>query len=110
MKAGTAQKIILNMVTTTAMIRTGRVFGNLMVDLQARSVKLRERSLRLVQQTTGVSRARASRLLAEAGGRVKVAIVMGRGGVSRRRAVRVLAENGGFLRRALAACGADPRP
>lgn len=110
MKAGTAQKIILNMVTTTAMVLTGRVFGNLMVDLQARSVKLRERSLRLVQQCTGVSRRQAARLLSEAGGRVKVAILMGRGGVTRPAARRLLKEHDGFLRRALAACGADPEP
>jgi N-acetylmuramic acid 6-phosphate etherase len=110
MKAGTAQKIILNMVTTTAMILTGRIFGNLMVDLQARSVKLRERSLRLVQQTTGLSRTRAAGLLSAAGGSVKVAILMGRGGVTRPKARRLLRENDGFLRRALVACNADPEP
>ncbi|MBD3336558.1 MAG: N-acetylmuramic acid 6-phosphate etherase [Candidatus Eisenbacteria bacterium] len=107
MKSGTAQKLILNILTTTAMIRSGRVFGNLMVDLQARSFKLRERSLRLVQQTTGLDRAGARRALRAAGGRVKLAILMELAGVSRRRAVALLKEHAGFLRRALEACGVD---
>lgn len=110
MKSGTAQKMILNLVTTTAMVLTGRVFGNLMVDLQAKSEKLRERSLRLVRRTTGVSRARASRLLADAGGSVKVAILMGRAGVTMRQARRYLKESDGFLRDALARAGVDSRP
>ncbi|MBU1699420.1 MAG: N-acetylmuramic acid 6-phosphate etherase [Candidatus Eisenbacteria bacterium] len=110
MKSGTAQKIILNLITTTAMVLAGRVFGNLMVDLQARSLKLRERSLRLVQQTTGVSRPQAGQLLKSAGGSVKVAILMGRAGVTRRRAHQLLARHDGFLRRALEESGVDSRP
>jgi N-acetylmuramic acid 6-phosphate etherase len=110
MKGGTAQKIILNLLTTTAMILTGRVFGSLMVDLEARSKKLRERSLRLVQEAAGVDRRRAARRLKEAGGSVKVAILMERAGLSRRQALRCLQESQGFLRRALRASGADPHP
>jgi N-acetylmuramic acid 6-phosphate etherase len=110
MKAGTVQKIVLNMVTTAAMVRTGRVYGNLMVDLEARSLKLRERSLRLVQTTTGVSRPRARRLLEASGGRVKVAILMERAGVDRVRAVRLLSGSAGFLRRALETAGVPSHP
>jgi N-acetylmuramic acid 6-phosphate etherase len=110
MKSGTAQKLILNMVTTAAMIRTGRAFGNLMVDLRAASLKLRERSVRLVRQTTGLDRPQAQALLRRAGGRVKVAILMGRTGMSRRQAQEALERAGGFLRKALEAAGADPRP
>jgi N-acetylmuramic acid 6-phosphate etherase len=110
MKSGTAQKMVLNLITTTAMVLAGRVFGNLMVDLQARSLKLRERSIRLIRQTTGLSRSGARGLLQSAGGRVKLAILMGRTGLSRRRARRLLDRHGGFLRKALDECGVDSRP
>jgi N-acetylmuramic acid 6-phosphate etherase len=77
LKAGTATKLVLNTLTTASMARLGKVYGNRMVDLQPRSRKLRERALRLVGSMGGVSRARARRLLAEAGS-VRVAIVMAR--------------------------------
>ena len=76
MKAGTATKLILNTLTTAAMIRIGKVYGNLMVDLRARSDKLRDRAERIVMTVTGLSRPRARRLLAEANGLAKPAIVM----------------------------------
>ncbi len=76
MKAGTATKLVLNTLTTTAMIQMGKVYGNLMVDLNATNEKLRDRSARIVMQLTQLSRTRATRLLEQAGGKVKAAIVM----------------------------------
>ena len=76
LKAGTATKLVLNTVTTGAMIRIGKVYGNLMVDLRATSAKLVDRSLRIVEALTGLGRAEAMTLLAEADGRVKTALAM----------------------------------
>jgi len=76
MKAGTATKLILNMITTTAMIRIGKTYGNLMVDLRATSEKLRERSLRILMTVCGVKYSTAEKLLQIAHGHVKSAIVM----------------------------------
>jgi N-acetylmuramic acid 6-phosphate etherase len=76
MKAGTATKLVLNTLTTTAMIRLGKVYGNLMVDLKAVNEKLRDRSVRIVVDVTGLSRPKSKALLAQARGRVKPAIVM----------------------------------
>ena len=98
MKAGTATKLVLNTLTTAAMIRTGKVYGNLMVDLRATNAKLRERAERIVMEITGVSRRAARDLLTRAAGRVKVAIVMHFREVSPRRARQLLAEADGFLR------------
>ena len=78
LKAGTATKLILNTLTTASMARLGKVYGNRMVDVQPRSRKLRERAARLVAEIGAVPPARARRLLAAAGGRVPVAIVMAR--------------------------------
>ena len=76
MKAGTATKLVLNTLTTTAMIRAGKVYGNLMVDLRATNEKLRDRSERIIMTTTGLDRTAAKKLLQRAKGRVKPAIVM----------------------------------
>jgi len=76
MKAGTATKLVLNTLTTGAMIRLGKVYGNLMVDLRATNEKLRDRSVRIVMEMTDLSRPRAKSLLARAQGKVKAAIVM----------------------------------
>lgn len=76
MKAGTATKLVLNTLTTTAMIKLGKVYGNLMVDLTATNQKLRDRSKRIVVQMTGLSRIKAVNLLKKANGKVKAAIVM----------------------------------
>jgi N-acetylmuramic acid 6-phosphate etherase len=76
MKAGTATKLVLNTLTTTAMIKLGKVYGNLMVDLLAVNNKLRDRSVRIVMDVTGLSRPRAGALLARADGRLKAALVM----------------------------------
>jgi N-acetylmuramic acid 6-phosphate etherase len=99
LKAGTATKLILNMITTGAMIRLGKTFGNLMVDLRATNVKLADRSERIVAEVCAVSRADARTLLDRAGGRVKLAIVMHALGVERDEAERRLADAGGVIRR-----------
>jgi N-acetylmuramic acid 6-phosphate etherase len=90
LKAGTATKMILNTITTGAMVLMGKVYGNLMVDLRATSAKLQDRGERILMDTLGADRSRAQSLLEEAGGRVKVAIVMGHRGVGREEAIRLL--------------------
>jgi N-acetylmuramic acid 6-phosphate etherase len=101
MKAGTATKLILNMITTGAMIRLGKTYGNLMVDLKATNNKLKDRSERIVVEVCGVSREEARRLLAAADKSVKTAIVMQKLGVSRAEAEEALARAGGVIRRAI---------
>lgn len=76
MKAGTAQKMIANMLSTGAMIRLGKVYGNLMVDVKSSNQKLEERAQRIVMTATGCSRQEAVKALAESQGRAKTAIVM----------------------------------
>jgi N-acetylmuramic acid 6-phosphate etherase len=99
LKAGTATKLVLNMITTGAMIRLGKTYGNLMVDLRATNAKLRARSERMVVEICGIDRADARRLLDAADGRVKTAIVMQALGVGRDEAERRLATVGGVVRR-----------
>jgi N-acetylmuramic acid 6-phosphate etherase len=99
MKAGTATKLVLNTITTGAMIRLGKTYGNLMVDLRATNNKLVDRSQRIVMEVCGVSREEAKKLLEQADKSVKTAIVMQKRGVSREEAKRLLAENGGVIRR-----------
>jgi N-acetylmuramic acid 6-phosphate etherase len=99
LKAGTATKMVLNMLSTGAMIRIGKTFGNLMVDLQASNAKLRDRSERILMAVCGVEREVARRLLVRAGGRVKTAIVMQRLAVEREVAEQLLEEAGGVVRR-----------
>lgn len=101
MKAGTATKLALNTVSTTLMIRSGRVYENLMVDLRASNDKLRDRAVRIVGTLTGLARAEALTLLDRAGGRVKVAVVMQRRGVEAGEAERLLAAGEERLDRAL---------
>ncbi len=101
MKAGTATKLVLNTITTGAMIRLGKTFGNLMVDLRATNDKLRDRSERIVVEVCGVTREQARDVLAAAGGSVKLAIVMQKLGVAREDAERALATAGGVIRKVL---------
>jgi N-acetylmuramic acid 6-phosphate etherase len=101
MKAGTATKLVLNTITTGAMIRLGKTYGNLMVDLKATNAKLAARSERMVAEVCQVSREDARRALEAAGGGVKVAIVMRARAVSRTDAERLLADAGGVLRRVI---------
>ncbi len=97
MKAGTATKLVLNTLTTGVMIRLGKVYRNLMVDLRAVSLKLVDRSLRIVQEAGEVDRARARRLLVAAGGSAKTAIAMARLETERFVAERLLDACDGFL-------------
>jgi len=101
MKAGTAQKIALNAISTAVMVRLGKVHDNLMVDLVATNQKLRDRALRLVCAIAGADRTRAAELLSRASGRVKVAIVMERRGLDVETAEALLAQHGGVLRAVL---------
>ncbi len=98
MKAGTATKLVLNTITTGAMVRLGKVYGNLMVDLRAWNAKLVDRAERIVMETTGADRAAARSAIEAAEGRVKRAIVMVRRGVGAGEADRLLEEAGGRLR------------
>jgi N-acetylmuramic acid 6-phosphate etherase len=98
MKAGTATKLVLNTVTTGAMVRLGKVYGNLMVDLRAWNAKLVDRAERIVMETTGADRAAARTAIEAAEGGVKRAIVMVRRGVGAAEADRLLEEAGGRLR------------
>jgi N-acetylmuramic acid 6-phosphate etherase len=101
MKAGTATKLVLNMITTGAMIRLGKTFGNLMVDMRATNEKLVDRSERILMEVCEVSRDVARELLDKSGGVVKDAIVMHFLGVSLEEAERKLDEAGGVIRRAV---------
>ena len=98
LKAGTATKLVLNMLTTGAMIRIGKTYGNLMVDLQAWSDKLVDRGQRILMEVTGIDRDTARAAITAAGGSVRPAIVMARTGLSREDAERRLTETGGHLR------------
>jgi N-acetylmuramic acid 6-phosphate etherase len=98
LKAGTAQKIALNAISTAAMVRLGKVHGHLMVDVVATNHKLRGRAVRLVCTLTGASEEESRALLQAAGGRVKVAAVMQRRGVDAERAIALLASVRGSLR------------
>lgn len=101
LRAGTATKMVLNMLTVTTMIRMGKVYENLMVDLQRRSDKLVARARRIVTELTGLTDTDAGRVLKAADGSTKVAIVMVRRKLTRDRAVKLLEEHDGMLRGAL---------
>jgi N-acetylmuramic acid 6-phosphate etherase len=102
MKSGTAQKMVLNMLTTASMVALGKVYGNMMVDLRLNSRKLEERALRVLMISTGVDYGEASRYLGAAGGHVKTALVMIRTGAGAAAAKRRLRAAGGFVHRAIA--------
>jgi N-acetylmuramic acid 6-phosphate etherase len=97
MKAGTATKIVLNTISTAAMVKTGKVYGNLMVDLQVTCQKLQDRGERMLMETLGIKRNEASRLLDESGGHVKTAIVMSKLSLNAREAHRRLEAAGGSI-------------
>jgi N-acetylmuramic acid 6-phosphate etherase len=101
MKAGTAQKLVLNMISTAAFVRTGKAYENMMVDLMANSQKLVERSRRTVMAVTGVDYDAAARAIEAAGRSVKSAIVMLKLGCPREEAERLLRQAGGFVRHAI---------
>ena len=101
MKSGTAQKLVLNMLTTTAMIRMGKIYENMMIDLQMTNKKLVERSKRIVMTITGVNYEEASNYLKQADGHVKTALVMIKSGVGADDARMRLEKADGFVRRAI---------
>lgn len=101
MKAGTATKMVLNMLTTASMVRLGKTYGNLMVEVQPNSEKLRDRAKRIVMHILGVDRKRAEALLKKSGWNVKVAVIMGKKGLSYKKAQELLTRHGGFLRESL---------
>jgi N-acetylmuramic acid 6-phosphate etherase len=101
MKAGTATKLVLNMLSTAVFIRLGYVYGNLMVNVQPKNSKLEDRARRIIAESAQVSYDRAAQLLREAGGEVKTAIVMSRLSVDRAAAVAKLAAAGGRISEAL---------
>ncbi|MCC7175862.1 MAG: N-acetylmuramic acid 6-phosphate etherase [Bryobacterales bacterium] len=100
LKAGTATKLILNMISTVSMVRLRYLYGNLMINVRPTSSKLRDRAVRIVSRVAGVSDARAAELL-DAAGDVKTAILMGRLGLGREEAVKRLESVGGHLSGAL---------
>jgi len=101
MKAGTAQKMVLNMLTTSAMIRLGKVYSNLMVDVQTTNEKLKERANRIVSLATGASREEAIDTLAAANGSSKLAILMLLSGLSAGESSKLLQQSKGFISEAL---------
>ena len=101
MKAGTAQKMVLNMLTTAAMVRMGKVYGNLMVDVQPTNAKLRRRAVRILQQAAGADLATARCALKATGYQVKAALVMLLADVDANEAHRRLAKTAGFIRDAI---------
>ena len=105
LRAGTATKLVLNMISTAVMIRLGHVYGNWMVNVQPTNQKLVERARRIIRQATGVSPERAAELLAAGGNSVRTAIIMEKTKTSRGDAERLLAQAGGRIREALALFG-----
>ena len=101
MKSGTAQKLVLNMLTTTSMIRMGKVYENMMIDLQMTNKKLFERSKKIVMTITGVSYDEAAKYLQQAGGHVKTTLVMIKAGVNADDARERLIKADGFVRKAI---------
>ncbi len=101
MKSGTAQKLVLNMLTTASMIRLGKVYENMMIDLQMTNKKLIERSKKIVMTITGISYEEAAIWLEKAGGHVKTALVMIKAGVDAEEAKLRLEKAGGFVRKAI---------
>jgi N-acetylmuramic acid 6-phosphate etherase len=103
MKAGTAEKLVLNMLSTGAMVKLGYVYGNLMVNLHQKNTKLTERAITIVSRALDTDREEARKVLKRAGKDVPVAIVMGKAGVSRKAAQTLLSDAKGHVRRAVAA-------
>ncbi|WP_458314910.1 N-acetylmuramic acid 6-phosphate etherase [Providencia sp. CRPN07017] len=101
MKAGTAQKLVLNMITTGAIIRIGKVFGNLMVDVEATNAKLVERQVRIVMEATECDRETAESALQQCQRHCKTAILMILSGLNAHEARQLLSDNNGFIRTAL---------
>lgn len=101
LKAGSAQKMVLNMISTITMVRLGKTYGNYMVDVRVSNTKLRERAISIVSELTPLSREEAARLLADSGYAVKQAVLIARTGISASEATERLSRVGGNLRAAL---------
>lgn len=101
MKAGTATKMVLNMLTTASMVRLGKTYGNLMVDVRPNSDKLRDRAKRIIMQIIGSNQQDAERLLKKSNWDIKVAVIMEKKKISYKKAKEHLGKHGGFLRAAL---------
>lgn len=110
LKAGTATKMALNILSTGVMVRLGKVYGNRMVDVAVTNSKLEDRALRILRDLAGVERAEGAVLLERAGGSVKLALLMAATGLEPAAAGAPLEQQGQDLRRALAACGASLSP
>ena len=106
LKAGTATKMALNLLSTGVMVRLGKVHGNRMVDVAVTNAKLEDRALRILRDLAGVGREQGSALLQQAGGSVKLALLMAASGLDTTAAAALLAQHGPSLRAALGACGA----
>lgn len=105
LKAGTAQKMVLNMISTAVMIRLGKTYSNLMVDVQPRNAKLRERARRIVAEATGLDLPQATEMLSACNGEIKTTIVAVLAGISPQQARKRLQETGGFVRKAILLAG-----
>ena len=102
MKAGTAHKMVLNMISTGAMTRLGYVYGNLMVNLSVKNEKLKQRAIAILEQATGADHATAARALESSGNRTPVALVMLAAKVGRAQAAAALKKSAGHVRNAIA--------
>lgn len=105
LRAGTATKLALNMISTACMVRMGKAYKNLMVDVRATNAKLKDRAVRIAMKAMNVQRAEAEARLAAADGNIKCAIVMKETGASRDAAMAALEKAQGFTRRAIEALG-----
>ncbi len=101
LKAGTAQKMILNMLSTVSMVKLGKVYQNLMVDVKATNEKLVMRAVKIISEALNISREEAEELFKRSGGNAKTAIVMGALGMEREEAEELLRRAGGFVREAM---------
>jgi len=101
MKSATAQKMVLNILTTSAMIKLGKVYGNMMIDLQQNNLKLVERSKNIIMMATGLEYQKAAQYLDDSKGHVKSAILMALTGLSLDKSEQLLLENDGFIKKAL---------
>lgn len=108
LKSGTAQKLVLNTLTTTAMIKLGKTYGNLMVDMKASNSKLVARAVRIVMQATGCTTPEAKAVLERTGYDVKLAILMQMTGMGVDEATAALKANGGYIRKAVTPAASQP--
>ena len=105
LRAGTATKLVLNMISTAVMVKLGHVYGNLMVNVQPTNQKLEDRARRIIQQAAGVTYEQAAELLDRAGRSVRIAIIMQKKQISREHAEKLLAKAKGRIREALEPIG-----